>query len=447
MKLKYLVASSFIVEHENVKILCDPWLNGPSHYGGWAHYPPYEFQPEILSDIDYVYVSHIHNDHLHHPTLKYIKKDIPVLIHKWPDTDKYVKSNLENLGFNVIELNHNERTHLKNNLYINILSAGNCDPLLCCKFLGCSDVETNYQASSIDTLCVIDNGDEVMINLNDCPFELAQFPLQEVKKKYNKIDLLLAPYSGAGPYPQCMKMSDKEYEIAIKTKKLKFFETSVKYIEMIDPKYYMPFTDLYTLAGKLWALNKHRGEPEMAEAQEYLSTHVDNDKHKLILLNYHGTFNIKTGEVSNLYQPINLDEKKHYIENVLSKNKLDFDDDSEPTVEEIIPLIPPAFERFEKRRKLINFSTDSVILVTLPEKKILEVPVNGRNYNIISEEEARGHENFVKISLDPKLLKRILKGPKYAHWQIADGGSFLQFERNPDIYERGLHFCLCFLHA
>ena len=45
------------------------------------------------------------------------------------------------------------------------------------------------------------------------------------------------------------------------------------------------------------------------------------------------------------------------------------------------------------------------------------------------------------------LLKRILMGPKYGHWNLAEGGSHIRFYREPDIYERGIHYCMNYFHA
>ena len=41
---------------------------------------------------------------------------------------------------------------------------------------------------------------------------------------------------------------------------------------------------------------------------------------------------------------------------------------------------------------------------------------------------------------------RILSGPKNAHWNNAEIGSHLTFERKPDNYERGLYYCLSYFH-
>ena len=49
--------------------------------------------------------------------------------------------------------------------------------------------------------------------------------------------------------------------------------------------------------------------------------------------------------------------------------------------------------------------------------------------------------------MNQKLLKRILMGPKYGHWNLAEGGRHIRFYREPDIYERGIHYCMNYFHA
>jgi len=56
-------------------------------------------------------------------------------------------------------------------------------------------------------------------------------------------------------------------------------------------------------------------------------------------------------------------------------------------------------------------------------------------------------EPFVKISVDHNLLHRLLRGPRFAHWNNAEIGSHLRFERKPNHFERGLYHCLCFMHS
>ena len=58
-------SNSFIVIQSGVsKIVCDPWV-GKANHGGWQSYPEFNDKKLIdsLKNTDYVYISHLHDDH------------------------------------------------------------------------------------------------------------------------------------------------------------------------------------------------------------------------------------------------------------------------------------------------------------------------------------------------------------------------------------------------
>ena len=57
------------------------------------------------------------------------------------------------------------------------------------------------------------------------------------------------------------------------------------------------------------------------------------------------------------------------------------------------------------------------------------------------------NKKFLILDLDMRLLREILKGPKFAHWDNADIGSHIKYYRNPDNYDRALNHALNFLHS
>ena len=78
MKVKFLSSACVEIIHDGVKILCDPWLIDGEYYGSWAHYPPFDFDPNYFDDIDFIYISHQHPDHFSVKTLSKLNKKIPV---------------------------------------------------------------------------------------------------------------------------------------------------------------------------------------------------------------------------------------------------------------------------------------------------------------------------------------------------------------------------------
>jgi len=66
---------------------------------------------------------------------------------------------------------------------------------------------------------------------------------------------------------------------------------------------------------------------------------------------------------------------------------------------------------------------------------------------IIPQKNIEKFNQFLLIKTDSRLLLRLMRGPQYAHWNNAEIGSHLEFTRKPNIYERGLFYCLNFFHS
>lgn len=355
--------------------------------------------------------------------------------------------NIERLGFKVTELPHNQKTELKNGITIDILAADNCNPELCGKFMGCGIVETKFKSTQIDSLAVISDGVHNVLNLNDCPYDLAKEAIGVILKKYKNIDFLLVGYGGAGPYPQCFNLPDDERKIAEESKKMQFLSQGEKYIKLVSPKFYMPFAGTYTLAGNLAELQNRRGVPELHEAVKYFSNSslINQEYSKPVLLNTYEYFDLVTLGQSKRYIPIDSMEKEVYIKNVLSKIKFDYDYDDEPIMEELLNLIPAASSRMNAKRKEINFISETSILIKLKEDLYVKLNFDGSEFELIKS--LSGLESFVEYQLSLKLLNRILKGPRYAHWNNAEIGSHIKFRRVPNVFERGLYHAMNFFHA
>jgi UDP-MurNAc hydroxylase len=307
--------------------------------------------------------------------------------------------------------------------------------------------EKTFGSTSIDTMCVIDNNDQVIVNTNDSPFEIGQKSAQLIKNHYKNIDFLFVGYSSAGPYPQCFRYDEKTMKIKKEDLIKQNLLQTVSYLNLFKPKFYMPFAGKYVLGGKNWKLNSQRAVPGIDDAANYLqSTKNINQKNtKCILLNQKSNFDISTSEKSELYLPVNIKEKSNYIENVLSKIKYNFEE-IEVDIEEILKLLPKCYERFEFKRKSMGFATKTIVLIFIENEKFLLIPFDGSGWKLISKNQIKDYSKYVKMTLDKKLLYQLLKGPKFAHRNNAEIGSHIFYERKPDIYERGLYYCINFFH-
>ena len=177
MKITWVNHASFVVAFEDVKLICDPWLEGTAFNDGWALLSPTRFGYDDFKDITHIWFSHEHPDHFAPNVLKKIpaeyRKNITVLYHQ--TLDKKVIKFCAGLGFReAIEL------------YPDVpLQLGDGVSVLCEKI-----------RNDADSWLYIHTPDLDILNLNDCYFSEAKQPAR-IKQKVGNVDLLLCQFSYA----------------------------------------------------------------------------------------------------------------------------------------------------------------------------------------------------------------------------------------------------------
>ena len=103
-QFRWLNHSTIYFELDGKSIMTDPWLIGSAFLNGWWLKDPSPSDSlELLKNVDYVFISHNHPDHLNPETLNYLPKDTEIIVPNFVShsTSKYLHS----LGFtNVIEV-------------------------------------------------------------------------------------------------------------------------------------------------------------------------------------------------------------------------------------------------------------------------------------------------------------------------------------------------------
>ena len=93
--------AGILIETEHGSIVCDPWFV-PAFFGSWFVFPRNDQLPaDLLARIeaaDYLYISHLHADHLDEPWLReHLPRDITVLLPGYPTGE--MERELRRLGF------------------------------------------------------------------------------------------------------------------------------------------------------------------------------------------------------------------------------------------------------------------------------------------------------------------------------------------------------------
>jgi UDP-MurNAc hydroxylase len=418
VKLQYLASATVLVEHAGVRVLCDPWLTSGIYGGAWYHNPPLAVQPEDIRNIDAIYLSHIHPDHADLATLNRLPR-CPVLIGSY--ADDFLGKRLRGLGFHVQVLHPQVALVLGGQLSVKIVPADDCDPERCGKWIGCPIADPRPNRSyQIDTLAVFRAGDEVIVNTNDCPFPLAEHAIRRLQSESSWVPpgLLLVGYGGAGPWPQCFP-EQATLENA-ELKKSRGLAQMRQFVELVNPKAYLPFAGQYTLGGSLAHLNPLRGVPELEELP---------DDDRMVRLNRNGWYDCATGD-HEPFVPVDPRVRAAGIESLKMK-RLDHEADDWPEASELHGLMNQAVRAWRERCEQRGFSTDWTLLIWARD-----------DYGTFMVE---GGDKVLTINVDARLLKRLLT--KRFHWNNAEVGSLLTMSRNPDVYEPGLFNALCYFHV
>ena len=289
------------------------------------------------------------------------------------------------------------------------------------------------------------------MNTNDCPFELAQSTFKDIKKQYEKINVLLTGYGGAGPYPQCFEnLNVDEKMIAAQLKEKQFLNKAIKFIDEIKPDYYLPFAGTYTLTGKLSNLQNLRGVSNIDNAYSFFENYYSlknlSNSIRPLKLNTGTTFDLSTKEYDKNYQKINYDEYQSYIDLHLSKKLLSYESDQIPTFEEIYELSQKAHQKFLDKILINNVNLNTDIFVKVNGKSLM-LGKDKKLSVVKSDEIDLKSKNYVRYETDIRLLKRLLMGPRFAHWNNAEIGSHLKFFRKPNIFERDVYSSMIYFHG
>ena len=176
--IRFVNHASVIISNKDTSILSDPWFFGDAFHGGWSllHETSREEIEEILDQITHIWISHEHPDHFSVPFFKTYadrirKNKIQILFQE--TKDKRVFSFLSVMFSDVTELKENQRTEISEGFSITCIKDGFYDSAL-----------------------LMENGNEKILNLNDCDIT-TEARARQLHKLTGDIDVLLTQFSYA----------------------------------------------------------------------------------------------------------------------------------------------------------------------------------------------------------------------------------------------------------
>jgi UDP-MurNAc hydroxylase len=427
MKLTNFGGATAILEHAGKRMLFDPWLDDGIFHGSWFHYPPLELGVQDLGRLDYVYISHIHEDHCSAGTIRHINPDAEIiLMDRQPNL---VARFLERHGFHfrkVHLLKPRTPLQLEPGLTVTIVEPDPADEM----------------ARLIDSSLLVRWDDFVVYNANDClPYPAG---MQYILDSHGKVDLALLPYSGGSGYPACYVNLSAEQKDAEKKRivdmRLRSFADAVQFLQ---PTWAMPFADQYVIGGSRAHLNAHVSHPDSpAQVQKVLA---DGLTTKLLLLNSAQSFDFaEERKIPDApYREFSAAERAEYIATELAGARYDhetFTFGPSVPLERLVQHARSQMWHAQQRQSWFprfNFYLD----ITDTDRRF-EIALDRAELAPVAKD-APCIEPYLRIAAPHSLMIMLLLG--HVSWNIADAALFLDYERVPNIYDPKLFALLNYL--
>ena len=213
--------AGMLVETDDGSILCDPWFL-PAFHGSWCVFPRNDgLAPDLLERIevpDFLYISHIHADHLDEAWLAdHVDRSATVLLPGFPTRE--LEDRLRALGFRTFERTRDgEELHLTGSLRVAI----HCETSI-------------TDGPGGDSALVVSHADTRLVNQNDCRTHDL-----DALRRHGPIDLHWLQYSGAIWYPMVYDEPPEEMRRLVDAKIESQFARALRYVEALDARAVVP---------------------------------------------------------------------------------------------------------------------------------------------------------------------------------------------------------------
>jgi L-ascorbate metabolism protein UlaG (beta-lactamase superfamily) len=217
MKIHFVNHASYIIETGPIRLICDPWIEGPVFNDGWDLLTPTKFRYEDFRDITHIWFSHEHPDHFNPPNVKKIpeeyRREITVLFQH--TNDKKVLKHCERLGFQEVRE----------------LPLGSWVDLVPGIEVRCCPVSVEFEADS--WLC-LRTPEVTLLNLNDCGIDSSEYAA-EVRQQVGRVDVLTTQYS----YASWQGNADEKQRRRVRAAQV--LAAVHHQIEALKPRWVIPF--------------------------------------------------------------------------------------------------------------------------------------------------------------------------------------------------------------
>jgi hypothetical protein len=226
MRIRSVGHACLEITTRGLRIVSDPWWAGPAYNNQWYPWP--QPRPDGLTDraIDYLYLSHGHEDHLHLDTLGTLRQGATVLVPRFV-TGRLGPFLREFGSFSeVIELDHGRSIVLRNG------------------------VRATCYINATDSLLVLE-GDETVVNANDAlhasPPAVIEHFCRLLRRRHPRINAMFIGYGGAAWSPNCIHVPGKDDREIARAQEGLFVQNFLRIVDRLAPQVACAFAASFVL--------------------------------------------------------------------------------------------------------------------------------------------------------------------------------------------------------
>jgi UDP-MurNAc hydroxylase len=218
MDITFLGQAGLYIETQEGSILCDPWFN-PAYFAGWWPFPANDhIDPARIGQPTYLYVSHMHQDHLDPEFLREnVDKSATVLLPAYPLPA--LEETLRSIGFTrFIAPADGEIVHLGEHLRVAMRA-----------YTAPADGPLG------DSCLFVDDGTTRILNLNDAhPRDI------DALAAWGPFDGLFLQFSGAIWYPVVYELPEQVMADLGRAKRRNEMQRAETFIRQLAPRHVFP---------------------------------------------------------------------------------------------------------------------------------------------------------------------------------------------------------------
>jgi L-ascorbate metabolism protein UlaG (beta-lactamase superfamily) len=442
MIIQYIANACFLIRLASGQVLLtDPWFEGPCQQTWWNFPPPSKALVDQVRAAapDWIYISHLHHDHLHAESLTGFDRDTPVLIGRM---------NTPNLRGAIARLGFNRVVEQPFETIFEIAGAG-CRAILFRDFHATTSGDDSLVDYDLDTSIYLMDGDGARV-FNAVDNTILAADAADIRHRWGAPHVAMLPYASASIFPMGMSDYDDARKSAART------EVSARaaarfsgVADALGAPVVIPAGGEYVLGGPVAAQSRFLPQPLEADLVRSLD-HIGRADIKIAKLYPGDRLDTATPDQVEqnpdaMFRDFTHDERAAYGLSLSDKR---------PAYSQIdLGVFEPDWGRllgrcaalFHARRRKMGYApaTDLSFQVVDHDTRaplfryVVRMDEDLAGFDLATPDGVGVERANIAYTLDDRLLFCLITG--LLNWNAMEASGLLGLSRRPDVYDPDLH--------